>query len=131
MWRVYAIITLIVLTLGGAGYVYFDWSQKKMAELNQNIAEKDIAIAEQDQAIGSLNGRIGSVQGAYSDYNSNVNRHRTESAEMAEEITNPEINGNASTQPRETEAVINNFTANLFNQFEMISRGHTQQVPQK
>lgn len=131
MWRIYAIITLVVLSLGGAGLVYFKWSQGEMAKLNQNIAERDIAIAEQNDTIGTLNDRIDSVQGAYTDYNTNVNRHRESSAELAQEITNPNINNNASSQPRETEAIINTFTDNLFNQFEMISRGHTTPVPSK
>lgn len=129
MWRIYAIIGLVVLTLMGVGYGYFQWSQDKMAKLNQNIAEQGIAIAEQNDTIDSLNGRIDSVQDAYSNYNTNVNRHRESSAELAQEITDPGINNNASSQPRETEVIINTFTDNLFNQFELISRGHTTPVP--
>lgn len=99
-----------------------------MAELNQNIAERDQTILDQNSAIDTLNNRVVSVQDAYMGYNQNVNRYRAESAQMAQEITNPEINNNASTQPRETEVLINNFTENLFNQFELISRGHTAPV---
>lgn len=128
MWRIYAIIALVVLTLGAVGFGYFQWSQEKMAKLNQDIAERELAIAEQNDTINTLNGRIDSVQDAYANYNVNVNRHRESSNRLAQEITSPALNENASTQPRETEALINQFTENLFNQFELISRGHTAPV---
>jgi hypothetical protein len=129
MWRIYAIVVIVVIVLGGLGAAYFNWSQNRMAKLNQDIAEQTIRVEEQNGIIMGLGDRINSVQGAYSDYNRNVNVIRTESSQLSQQITNPEINNNASTQPRETEVIINGFTQNMFQQFEQISRDENIQGP--
>lgn len=122
MWRIQAAVVLVIVVLLGTGFAYFDWSQKKMATLNQNIAEKDITIAQQEEAMNSLSGRIESVQGAHNNYGRNVNAIRNDTDKLSQEITRPDIHQGASQNPRETEATINTFMKTLFDQFNAISR---------
>lgn len=121
MWRVVAIMGVIMALMITTGGFYFKWSQSKMDKLNQKMAEQEITIQSQQVAMEELTARIQTVQKLQKNYNNNVNQIRSDTDKMQGEVSH--ITDNANSQPRDTEKVINTFTNQMFREYETISRG--------
>jgi hypothetical protein len=114
------VVMALALTAGG---FYFKWSQGEIAKLNRTTAEQGVTIAAQQQSMTDLTDRINTVQQLQQNYNNNVNRIRGETDTMRGQVSGFSDPGKASSQPRETEAVINQFTNGMFREYETISKG--------
>ena len=123
MWRVVAIMGVVMVLALTAGGFYFKWSQGELAKLNQSIAEQGVTIAAQQQSMDDLTGRINTIQQLQQNYNTNVNRIRGESDTKRNEVASFTDPSKVSSQPRETEVVINQFTNGMFREYEVISKG--------
>ena len=128
MGKIAFVLLLIIIAGGFAGRWYYNSSQETIAQLNQNIATLRANQAQLEQAIATSNETIARQQADAQQFAeaNNALREQLQAAEsysddLAAKLRNHNLTVLTAQRPGLIETRVNNATARLFDEMEIIT----------
>jgi len=123
-----AIMFILMLAMGGAGYWYYNDTQKRMRILAENNAKLEMAVQTQQQAIEQQKKDIAAVNAEKNALNTEFQASRQQVADLEDKFNKTsnllgqrDIGERAIAKPEAIERVIINGSKNVMRCFEILS----------
>ena len=126
--KIYLILGAVMLTIVGAFYWYFNWSQNELAVLRENNAKLETAVQIQEQTIKSLQEDFKRQAEILGQVNDDFARSQAEARSLSDKLMKHDIGHLAEKKPGLMQNRINKASENAARCFELLSGAeHTEQ----
>ena len=112
---------LIMCTMGGIGYWYYNDTQQRMAILQENNAKLEIAVATNEEALESLQADYASAQNEIATLNEAYTAIRRQNQRLADKLQQIDLTAAAIANAAGIERAVNRGTYNAGRCFELLS----------
>jgi septal ring factor EnvC (AmiA/AmiB activator) len=119
--KIALVMGLIILTMGGLGYWYYQDSQATISTLNKNNAKLEQNLELSEKAVDSLERNIDSLNEQTTTLNNTLADTRSQNNELAERLEKHNLGILAKRKPGLVERVINNASEKAGRCFEILS----------
>jgi len=116
-----AVMFLIMCTMGGIGYWYYNDTQQRMAILQENNAKLEIAVATNEEALESLQADYASAQNEIATLNEAYTAIRRQNQRLADKLQQIDLTAAAIANAEGIERAVNRGTENAGRCFELLS----------
>jgi type II secretory pathway pseudopilin PulG len=121
MFKIVAIMGIVLAVISGGFYWYYKTSQETIAELNQHQAALITSIEAQTETINSLQEDYLRANNQLAETNRAFSEARQQNRLLADRLSRHEIGALAKSKPVLVERTINNATAQVNRCFEILS----------
>lgn len=126
--KIYLILGAVMLTIVGAFYWYFNWSQNELAVLRENNAKLETAVQIQEQTIKKLQEDFRRQAEILNEVNDNFAKSQEEARRLSDKLMKHDIGHLAEKKPGLMENRINKASKDAARCFELLSGvEHTQE----
>lgn len=126
--KIYLILGAVMLTILGAFYWYFHWSQNELAVLRENNAKLETAVQIQEQTIKKLQEDFKRQAEILGEVNDNFAKSQEEARKLSDKLMKHDIGHLAEKKPGLMENRINKASRDAARCFELLSGAeHTQE----
>lgn len=115
------ILFVVIIVMGGIGYLYYKDTQSKMSILTANNAKLETAVALSEDAIASLQADYAAAQEETRRINTAYTEIRRQNNRLSEKLKDVDLSLLAAERPDSIERAINRGTANAGRCFEILS----------
>ena len=119
--KISAILFVIILVMGGAGYWYYQDSQSRIAILTENNAKLETAVELQEEAIQSLQDSYESASQELTRINDAYAEIRRQNNRLSGKLADMDLGLLAAEKPDSIERAVNRGTINAGRCFEILS----------
>jgi chromosome segregation ATPase len=117
--------------MGGAFYWYFNWSQERIALLQENNAKLTVAVEEQKQAIAAIQKHAEEQAQQMNELQKGLNEANSARRDLEEKFLKFDLEQLARKDSQDLERKMNNATDRAFRQIEGDTGGKPKPLKQK
>lgn len=119
--KISAILFVVILVMGGIGYLYYKDTQETIAILTENNAKLEIAVATNEETINSLQADYKAIAEENARINEAYAEIRRQNNRLSSKLANMDLGLLAAEKPDSIERAINRGTVNALRCYELLS----------
>ena len=119
--RLAGILLVVIMVMGGVGYLYYNDTQARMAILQDNNAKLNIAVQTNEAALESLQADYASAQNEISSLNAAYTAIRRQNQRLADKLEKIDLEAAAIANAEGIERAVNRGSENAGRCFELLS----------
>jgi len=121
-FRVYLIGGAVIGVFAGLGYMYFEHTEHKIADLNEQVVQLQVAKQAQDLAIQKITAQAAAAQKANDELVKKNSAIEASTSKLGKFFSSHDLDKSIKSNPGLVEQKVNNATKRLWDDFEVITQ---------